>query len=260
MAKLTWNQEGQNRYEYGVDRGVFYPTDDAGVVWNGLLNVVESSNGGANNSYHYDGIKYMDSVAPRNYKATISAYSTPSQFRASEGERSVVPGFILTRQPRALFGLCYRTFVGPELGYKIHIVYNALASPTRRSHSTINAAGTPTTLAWKIDAVPPVRKKYRPSAHYIFDSLLMPEDILDTLEDILYGTENTPPRLPDPGEIENIVAKWAPLVIVPQPTTGLAQLQPGMGDLYRIEIDGLHRALPDSRLVQTPVRGIYRLE
>jgi hypothetical protein len=260
MAKLVWNQIEQNRYEFGVDRGVFYPTNDVGVVWNGLVSVNESSDGGANNSYHYDGIKYLDSVQPRNYQMSISTYSTPSQFRSAQGERTVVPGFILTRQPRDRFGLCYRTFVGPDLGYKIHIVYNALASPTRRNHVTISDSADPALLSWKIDAVPPVRSKYRPSAHYILDSLTMPADILETLEDILYGTEETPPRLPDPGEIENIITLWTPLIIMEQTVTGLAELVPGMGDIYRTDKEGFHRALPDTRLQMTSVSGIYRLE
>lgn len=199
--KLVWNQSGDNRYEFGVDRAVFYPSNNDGVAWNGLLSVEESSIGGDSESYYYDGIKYLDTVNPRNYSSVIAAYSVPPLFRASEGERSPVPGFILTRQARALFGLSYRTLIGGEVGYKVHIVYNALAAPTKRPYNTITATANAAVLTWKISAVPPVAPSYRPSAHYILDSRRMVPLALSGLEDILYGTASNAPRLPTLSEL-----------------------------------------------------------
>ena len=260
MTRLVWNQQGQNRYEFGVDQGVFYDSDNLGVVWNGLASVIETSVGGGSDSYHYDGVKYLDTVAPRTYQATISAFSSPQQFSVAVGNHPVIPGFVLTRQTRSRFGLSYRTFIGPDLGYKIHIVYNALASPTQRGFSTTDNSGDPNVRAWRIDAVPPVYGNYRPSAHYILDSSRMSSEIMEILEDIIYGSETTPPRLPSPGEIIDIVKGLDTLYIVGQPLTGLAELVPGMGDLYRSDIDGLQRILPDSKLYPSHINGLYRLE
>ena len=259
--KLVWDQKEDSLYEFGVDRGVFYPSEGPGVVWNGLVKVDETKSGGESNSYHYDGVKYLDTIDPSNYVSTISAYWAPSQLKAALGEKSILPGFILTRQPREVFGLSYRTWVGPEdVGYKIHIVYNALASPTQQSETTMDKTGVAALLSWKIEAVPPIQPTYRPSAHYILDSMTMPEDVLAVLEDILYGSDMTQPRLPDPDELLNLSTLWAPYIIMGQSTTGLANLVPGVGDIYRTEHEGIHRALPQTRLKMTAINGIYRLE
>lgn len=265
MTKLIWNQEGSNRYEFGVDRGVYYhpvgpDVYDYGVVWNGLVSVDETSVGGENVSYHFDGIKYMDKVEPRNYHATITAYSSPDAFSASLGNFPLIPGFILTRQARTLFGLSYRTLFGDDVGYKIHLVYNILASPGKKGSSTTDASGSAELLSWKMDAVPPVGKQYRPTAHFILDSVKMDAAALDAIELILYGTDKTTARLPNIGELRDMVALWNPLIIVPQSVTGLAGLISGVGDLYTTSIEGLHRAPPQTRLAPSPVKGLYRLE
>jgi hypothetical protein len=264
MTKLLWHQE-QNRYEFGVDRGVFYSQVDSdkyanGVVWNGLTSVEESPEGGKTASYHFDGNKYLDIVEPRNYSAKLSAYSAPIQASEAIGDKLVVPGFILTRQARIRFGLSYRTFIGEDLGYKIHIVYNILATPKNRDYPTINESVEPSIFTWDINAVPTKSFGYRPSAHYILDSTKIPIEVLQTIESIIYGTDETVPRLPSIGELIDIIIEWNPLLIIPQSLTGLAELVSGSGDLYTTKIDGLNRALPQTRLYKSPIDGLYRLE
>lgn len=259
MTKLVWNQSSQIKYETGIDRGVFYPSDGPGVVWNSLISVDATYVGGEQVSYHFDGIKYLDLVSSKNYQAEISALSIPPQAAASIGYKSVVPGFILTRQPRARFGLCYRTLIG-DFGYKIHIVYNVIVSTSTRQHATISDEPSAETFSWLIDAVPPLSKTYRPSAHYILNSLKMNPDALAAIEGILYGDEEHDARLPTLGELIDLTVPWAPMYIIPQRTTGLSEIAPGMGDLYKGQIDGLNRALPNTRLVQSPINGLYRLE
>lgn len=265
MARLVWHEEGQNKVEYGVDRGVYYSpiapdVYSYGVVWNGLTEVTESSVGGEIASYHFDGIKYVDTVEPRNYQATITAYSAPDQFATSLGEKHLIPGFILTRQSRTLFGLTYRTFVGQDLGYKIHLVYNALASPLNRQYPTMKRDMSAELLSWKIDAVPPIGSDYRPSAHFILDSVKMGADLLGMIEEIIYGTDDTVARLPSIEELRDLVALWNPLIILPQSTTGLAGLVSGMGDLYTTSMEGINKHIYSGRLVPSSINGLYRLE
>ena len=142
MSRLVWGQANQKQHESGVDRGVFYPIDGPGVVWNGLISVDESFSGGELSSYHFDGIKYLDKATPRSYQATITAFSAPKEFASALGERAIIPGFILTRQPRVRFGLAYRTMIN-EKDYKLHLVYNALASSNGRSYSSLSATPSP---------------------------------------------------------------------------------------------------------------------
>lgn len=265
MAKLSWHEQEKRRYEYGVDRGVFYsPVGenryDYGVVWNGLVSVDENFDGGDVSSYHFDGVKYLDTISPRNYKAALSAYSAPQKFIESLGNKPIVPGFILTRQARTLFGLSYRTFVGPDLGYKIHLVYNLLATQESLSHSTVSDSPTAEVLSWNLDAVPPVGLRYRPSAHFILDSFKMGPDLTETIELIIHGTDKTTARLPTIEELIGLVGLWHPLLIVPQSATGLADLVDGVGDLYSTSTEGFYQAMPQTRLNPTPIEGIYRLE
>lgn len=264
MTKLVWHQDIA-RYEFGVDRGVFYlptPTNqyDNGVVWNGLVDVTESSVGGDRSAYYYDGIKYLDIVAPRNYQAQISAYSAPNRFMHSLGEIPLIPGFILTRQARSLFGLSYRTFIGDNVGYKIHLVYHAMASATAEVYSSVGETTDPDLLSWTIDAVPPVGVKHRPTAHYILDSTKTDPNSLEALEQIIYGTDDTTARLPSIEELLGLIALWSPVLIGGQTIPGLAELEPGMGDLYSIPLEGFYKTLPQTRLVRSPVDGLYRLE
>lgn len=260
MARLVWGKKNQRRYENGVDRGVLYPPNAPGVVWNGLVSVDESFVGGEVEQLYYDGIKYLDFVSPRHYQATLTAFSAPEEFWQFVGNRSVVPGFILTRQPRIRFGFSYRTKLEADLGYKIHLVYNALASPESRGYSSLAPDQQADTASWTIDAVPPRSSTHRPSAHFIFDSTKVDETALDIIESILYGTTDDDPRMPSFEELVDIIVIGEVLVIVPDDVSGLADLVPGEADLYRTSRPGVLRAMPETRLLESTTDGLYTLE
>lgn len=259
MTRLVWGLETQRKYENGVDRCVLYREGVPGVVWNGVTNIDEITIGGEVESLYFDGIKYMDLVGAKNFQANLTAFSAPEQFLACVGERPVVPGFVLTRQPRERFGLSYRTLVGDD-GYKIHIVYNALANPTGKKYSSLSPSVSHSPYSWTIDATPPPNNTIRPSAHFIFDSLKMDPDALSAIEDVLYGTLETEPRLPSLDELFDIMIELSSLTIIPDTVGGLADLVSGDEDLYMTRIPGIHRALPSTRLVETGVEGLYELE
>jgi hypothetical protein len=265
MTRLVWNKPTEHRYEYGVDRGVFYKEVSQGEygdgrVWNGLISVEETHLGGEIASYFFDGAKYLDTVNPKTYQATFTAFSVPEQLLRAYGEVPVVPGVILTRQAKSLFGLSYRTFTKNEAGYKIHLIYNAYVTKTQSSHNSSTDSPSTETTSWKIDASPILLQKVRPTAHYILDSTKLDPDILDVIETILYGSSDELARLPNITKLVNIINNWSPLIIIPQEITGIADLVAGMGDLYRTLQNGLHGALPETRLVETALPGLYRLE
>lgn len=260
MTRLVWGLEEQRRYEAGVDRGVLYPPDAPGVVWNGLVSVDETFTGGEVQSLHYDGIKYLDYVSPKNYQATLTAFRAPEEFEQFVGRRPLVPGLIFTRQPRQRFGLSYRTLLEDNLGYRLHLVYNALASPSSRGYRSLSPNQQADTVSWKIDAVPPRSNTHKPSAHYIFDSTKSDPIALGIIESYLYGTDNTDPRLPDFEELIDIIVVGELMIIVPDEVGGLASLFPGDGDLYRTSREGILRALPTTRLLESSVDGLYTLE
>ena len=193
MTRLIWDQPSDRMYETGVGHGVLYPSSDVGIVWNGLVSVQETVSGGDSVSYYFDGLKYFEDVLPENFEATIEAFSAPKEFANCDGSRSLAPGLYAKHQPRTPFGMTYRTEVGsasngPGYGYKIHIVYNAVASPSAENNRTHSNTPTPKILQWSINAIPVPSSIMKPTAHFVVDSVQVSADKLITLEDVLYGT------------------------------------------------------------------------
>lgn len=206
MAAIEWNQQGQRFFETGLDRGVLYPRQTHGVPWLGLVSVSESVSGGESESYYFDGVKYLDFIAAEDFSATIEAYSTPPEFAGCDGTKILSPGLMVTQQPRYPFGFSFRTLIGndtlgTDYGYKLHLVYNATASPSSMTHQTISENVSPNTRQWKIDTVPPLTTIYKPTAHFVIDSTLVDPDKLTTLEDHIYGNYQQDPELPTQSEV-----------------------------------------------------------
>jgi hypothetical protein len=260
MAKLVWNEPNQNRYEYGVDRGVYYPYPNLGFAWNGLISVEQTSTGGEVTPLYFEGTKYLDVKAYTDFGLKVTAYSPPPMFSDAIGDYSVVPGFILTKQRKTRFNFSYRTFQGGIDGYKIHFVYNIIAIPVDRSYSTTDGSSKAETFSWEFSAVPQKVANFRPTAHYILDSTKLNTKALQVIEDILYGYEDQNPRIPDPDELLSLSGSWEPQILIPHWNNGLADLVLGYGDLYQTGVKGIFSTLPGSKLKPTSKPGIFRLE
>lgn len=218
MPRLDWGAAGERFYETGVDRGVLYVGDSPGVPWIGLTAVSENPSGGESKPYYIDGVKYLNTSAPEEYAGTISAYTYPDEFAPCDGYVMTRQGFYTTAQRRREFNLSYRTKVGSDLsedaGYKIHLLYNALASPTERSNTTIGDSIDPNDFSWAITTRPPRVVDRFVSAHYVVDSRTTDPGVLSTIEDILYGTEENDPRIPGFMELLGIFDAATELVVI----------------------------------------------
>lgn len=211
MARLTWGNRSERYFEGGVDRGVLYPLVGNGVAWSGLISIAENPAGGLPKPYYLDGIKYLNVAAAEEYAATITAFGAPPEFGPSDGIVSVHNGLFATQQPRKPFGLSYRTMIGNDVvgldhGYKIHLVYDALAAPSQRDNSSISDSNNPIQLSWAITTRPPSVTGVKRTAHFIVDSRTADPTALSELEDLLYGTESDAPALPTPDELIAIFA------------------------------------------------------
>lgn len=204
MTKLSWGETGERFYEGGIDRGVLYDSNhDNGVSWNGLTSVAESPVGGEPRSYYLDGINYLNVATRDTFEATISAFYSPPEFDACDGSVMISRGLFATQQRRKSFGLSYRTKVGNDVdgldhGYKIHLIYNALASPSARSFSTLTTNPEAAPLSWKITTKAISFGESSPTAHLIVDTLKARQENVIMLEDMLYGTDSTIPHMPLP--------------------------------------------------------------
>lgn len=208
--KIVWDAAGDKRYERGVSKGVLFPTKtdgsyDIGVAWNGLTNVNESPDGGEATDMWADNIKYGTLRSVENHKGSIEAYTYPDEFAECDGNAEPVPGLRLGQQTRKPFGLSYRTEIGsdsnPELGYKIHLVYGATASPSEKTHETVNDSSDISPISWDYETVPVAVEGYKPVAHLEIDSTKVDPTNLAKLEAKLYGSETTDPQLPMPAEV-----------------------------------------------------------
>lgn len=211
MTKLAWGATGTRTYEAGVDRGVLYVAGVAGVPWNGLIAVSEKLNGGTPKPYYLDGIKYLNLASDEEFEATIDAYSSPREFDRCDGTSSVSNGLFVTQQTRSPFGMCYRTKVGndsigADYGYKLHLIYNALAAPTSHAHVTLTNTPAPLQLSWNVSTLPIAIPSKKHTAHLIIDSTIAGTTRMAAVENLLYGTTTTAPRLPLPSELITMFA------------------------------------------------------
>jgi hypothetical protein len=208
MTRIVWGAVGERYFEAGTDRGVLF-IDSVGFPWNGLKSVTEAPVGGEPNPFYIDGVKYLNIASREEFVATIQAFSAPPEFDVCDGAKMIHSGLSLTQQPRKSFGLSYRTKVGNDiddldLGYKIHLVYGALAKPSSRSNISVGANTEPGTLSWEISTTPPLITGYRPTAHVIIDSRTTSALILEEIEDLIYGSELANPALPTIEELIDI--------------------------------------------------------
>ena len=215
MSKIVWDAIGEHTFETGVRNGVLYlqgaeGTYNTGVAWNGLTSVSESPEGAEPTDLYADDVKYLTLMSAENFKATIEAYTYPVEFEECDGSATIANGVVIGQQSRKPFGLCYRTAIGNdtdgnEHGYKLHIVYGCQASPSEKQYSTINDSPEAITFSWEVSTTPVNVTGKKPTATLIIDSTKTDKAKLTALEAILYGSEQTEPRLPLPDEIATLM-------------------------------------------------------
>ena len=265
MAKLKWASAGSRFYEAGIDKGVLYVGTAAGVPWDGLIRVSENNSSSTTTPYYMDGVRYYVHQTNGDFSATIEAYMYPPAFEACEGMTFSAQGLSFDNQDRKSFGLAYRTKLGSDTmglsrGYKIHLIYNALAAPTTRDNASVTNVVDPMNFSWTIETTPVIVPGKQATAHLIIDSTRTKPDTLRAIEEILYGTATTAPRLPSPVEVENIFLSWEAFAIIPEFVGGYSLLDP-MGvwnDIAGDMATGKYNLVPGTRLVETPAgSGFY---
>lgn len=222
MAKIVWDKTGDHFYETGVKNCVLYiPTEGVyskGVAWNGITAITESPSGAEATALYADDIKYLNLYSVEEFGATIEAYTYPDEFAECDGSAELVVGVKIGQQARKPFGLCYRTTIGNDTdgndhGYKLHIIYGAMASPSEKSYNTINDSPEAVTFSWELTTTPVNVAGAKPTASITIDSTKVDKQKLAALEEVLYGKDGTggdhtgaaEPRLPLPDEIKTIM-------------------------------------------------------
>lgn len=237
MSKIMWDETGKRLYETGVRNGVLYPQNASGlyprgVAWNGLIGVTESPSGAEPTAIYADDGKYLTLMSAEEFGATIEAYTYPDEFALCDGSAELTTGVTIGQQDRTPFGLVYRTSIGNDTngtdhGYKLHLIYGALASPSEKSYQTVNDSPEAITFSWEVSTTPVQVPGKKPTASLTIDSTKVDAAKLEALELILFGSEEADARLPMPAEIEALFKAPAPSAIAVSastPTEGQASV------------------------------------
>lgn len=215
--KLVWDKVGERQYETGVEKGVLYPqsaegTYPKGVAWNGLTGVTESPSGAEPTALYANNKKYLNLMSAEEFGATVEAYTYPDEFGVCNGEAELTAGISIGQQKRTPFGMSYQTKVGndtnPDAGYKIHLIYGALAKPSERAYATVNDSPEAITFSWEVSTTPVEVEGFKPTAILTVDSTKVAKAKMTALEEILYGKDGEPgteARLPLPNEVLAII-------------------------------------------------------
>ena len=206
MAFLTWDGVGERLFETGVDRGVLFVMDSngdypTGVAWNGLVSVTEQPSGAEKTPLYADNTKYLELISTEEFAATLEAFTYPDEFAACDGSVAAAGGTYIGQQPRSKFALSYRTRIGDDIdgdqaGYKIHIVYGCLASPSEKPYATVNDSPEAITLSWEITTTPETVTGQSPTALITIDSRTADPTSLAAFEITLWGDGVTDSSLP----------------------------------------------------------------
>lgn len=211
MAPLTWDAVGERLYEVGVDHGVLYIPDAGGVyadgvAWNGLTTVTESPSGAEPSPQYADNIKYLNLISVEEFGGTIEAFTYPEEFAQFDGTVSPAVGVTVGQQARKYFGLSYRSQIGndvegSDLGYKLHLVYGCMASPSEKAYATINDSPEAIAFSWEFYTVPVAVAGLKPTSLIVIDSTKVDPADLALLEAELYGDAGGDPNLPMPDAV-----------------------------------------------------------
>lgn len=206
MSKLIWDKIGERIAETGIDQGVLFPYVSGryttGVAWNGLTSVNEAPTGAEANPFYADNRKYLEIMSEEEFAGSIGCYTYPDEFKACIGEGELTPGVGIGQQRHGLFGFSYRTKIvndtdGTDYGFKIHLVYNALAGVSARDHTTINESPELEEISFDFTTTKTNVTNGKPTAHLIVDSTKVPEGSaakLQTFLDRLYGKDAADPE------------------------------------------------------------------
>lgn len=228
MAKLRWGTPGSKRFETGVEQGVLCLKNGSEsdtqsyakcVAWNGLTGVTESPSGAEPTDLYADDGKYITLMSAETFGCTIEAYAHPREFNECLGMESLMDGVTIGQQSRTGFGFHYKTRIGNDekgdnYGYKIHLVWGCMASPSEQSYQTINDNPDAASFSWEVSTTPVTLESGKKTASMVIDSTLFTttsqKEALAALENALYGTDPTSgqsstagaaPYMPTPDEV-----------------------------------------------------------
>lgn len=214
--KMVWDQTNERLYETGIEQVALFPQAagayPAGVPWNGVSALNITPSGAEPTALWANNRKYLTLMSAEELGGTIEAFMYPDEWEACDGSAEVAPGVFIGQQARTAFGLAAKTLIGNDtegtkLGYKLHLIWGALASPSEDTNATVNDAPEAKTMSWEFTTTPVQVEGHEPTSYMCIDSTKVDAEKLAALEKIIYGDADTEPRLPLPEEVISTIGK-----------------------------------------------------
>lgn len=214
MAKLTWDNVGERKFEVGVENVAIFPMSGSsygtGVAWNGCTAFNIQPQGGEANKYYADDQHYLTLYSAETTDFTIEAYTYPDEFAACNGEVDITSGVKIGQQTRKAFGAAFINLVGNDTdlqdhGKKLTLVYGCRVSPSEKGHSTVNENVEPGTMSWSGTTTPVNVANHKPTATVEVDSTIVGEQAFTAVCNKIYGTASTEPTFLTPSEVAELV-------------------------------------------------------
>lgn len=203
MTKLSWSKEEDRNFEYGIDRGVFYPKNSIGYAWSGLIAVRETTIDASENRIYIDGFGLLNHLLIGGFSADISAITYPEEFMPYDGYDDIRTG-----QGRRYFDLSYRTMQS-DGDYKIHLVYNAVATPSDKNYSSLDGSVESTLFSWNLTTKSTLIPDAKASSHLVIDSKYTNPGALEAIEKIIYGDDTSTAYMPSITDLLAIFEEYA---------------------------------------------------
>ena len=212
---LQWAEPADRYYETGIDRVVLFVEGQNGVAWSGVTEISEIPSGGEPEPRYIDGLKIQTRAGLEEFRGRIEAFYSPEAFDICDGSLEVASGVQVRQQERKAFALSFRTKLvnaeDPSIPrHKIHIVYDAIATPSVRNYQTVGDSLEPITLSWDFTTRPKPYPELLPTAHISIDTGQTDPLIVNVIEGFLYGSDANESTLLLP---EDIFALFDGLVV-----------------------------------------------
>jgi hypothetical protein len=264
MTVIEWDKSGERVYQSGVDRGVLYLKDGTVVPWNGLTSVEDGTSSEVK-AYYLDGIKILEHATPGEYSGKLSAFTYPDEFEEVLGNKAIAPGVLFYEQKPKSFNLAYRTRIAndidPELGYKLHLLYNLHASAESHTYESLSNDPQAPEFGWSLSGTPPIGTidGIRPTVHVSLDSRETREDLLQVVENILYGTATSDPRFPTILELRLIFGEVGGLYIIDNGDGTWTAIDPSDDFINMLDADTFEIQHADAEFTDPPLDTEYTI-
>lgn len=205
MTKLSWSNPKERQHYAGVDRGVIFPLNGSGVVWNGLIAVQDDSEVEVREGY-FDGLKYSSRLLNNGFKATVECYSYPQ-------ELSYLESFSATRHKDFAFSYRVEKTIGKKTFHEIHLVPKATFKLSNRNFNSLSESADSVQFIFELTTKSEEVFDGIFASHLVVDTSMAYPWAVEEFESMLYGTDSTQPDFPRLSDVFNLFESNALLQI-----------------------------------------------